>query len=222
MSVKLRLKYAKTGKAKYISHLDLSETMHRALLRAEIPLKYSEGFNPHPYISVALPLKVGDESVCELLDFAVIKGYAPSEDFAKKLCRALPEGIEIFGIYPAARKFSQIAWIEIQGNMYYEHTVPRIEDEIIERFSSEEILILKKTKSGISELNIAPFLKDIIFSHEKNGKKMSVSAKVSAQNPSISPDNIISALDGRYRHLMPRHYSFFRTELMDADFLPFK
>jgi radical SAM-linked protein len=221
MSVKLRLKYSKTGRAKYISHLDLSTTMHRALLRAETMLKYSEGFNPHPYISVALPLKVGDESVCELLDFAVSDGFTLPEDFAQKLSSALPEGIEVYDVYTSQRKFSQIAWVYTCGSLLYKDTDSNFAAELKERFSAEEIIISKKSKSGVSEINIAPFVKDVEFCHDEKSKKINMSAKISALNPSLSPENIISALDGQYRRLMPQHYTFSRVEFLDADYLPF-
>ena len=66
---KLRLRFEKTGRAVYISHLDLMATMQRAFARAGLELKYSEGFNPHPLISILLPLSVGTASRCELMDF---------------------------------------------------------------------------------------------------------------------------------------------------------
>lgn len=69
MPKKLRLRFEKTGRAIYISHLDLMRTMQRVFLRADCPLKYSEGFNPHALISILLPLSVGVGSVCELMDF---------------------------------------------------------------------------------------------------------------------------------------------------------
>ena len=56
MSDKLRLRFSKTGRAVYISHLDLMQTMQRAFSRAGFALKYTEGYNPHPLISIALPL----------------------------------------------------------------------------------------------------------------------------------------------------------------------
>ena len=71
MPEKLRLRFEKTGRAIYISHLDLMRTMQRVFLRADCPLKYSEGFNPHALISILLPLSVGVGSVCELMDFQV-------------------------------------------------------------------------------------------------------------------------------------------------------
>ena len=221
MSIKLRLKYSKTGRAKYISHLDLSVTMHRAFLRAETPLSYSAGFNPHPYISVALPIKVGDESICELLDFAVTENFTPPEDFPQKLTHTLPEGIEISGIYSSSRKFSQIAWVDVHGSLLYQHTDSNFADDLKECFSRDEIMITKKSKSGFSELNISPFIKDIEFCCNDDGKTISMSAKISAQNPSITPDNIISTLDGQFLRLKPQHYSFTRKQLLEADFSPF-
>ena len=58
---KMRLRFEKTGRAIYISHLDMMRTMQRVFARAGLELKYSEGFNPHPQISIALPLSVGTE-----------------------------------------------------------------------------------------------------------------------------------------------------------------
>ena len=72
-----RLLFEKTGDAVYISHLDLMRTMTRAFLRAGCRLKYSEGFNPHPNISIALPLSVGCEILCELMDFRKKKKKNP-------------------------------------------------------------------------------------------------------------------------------------------------
>ena len=66
VNTRLRLRFEKTGRAVYISHLDLMQTLQRACSRAGYSLKYSEGFNPHPQISVALPLSVGAASRIEL------------------------------------------------------------------------------------------------------------------------------------------------------------
>ena len=68
---KLRLVYAQTGRARWISHLDAMRTLQRGLLRAGVPLRYSEGFNPHALISIVMPLSVGTESLCQLADIRV-------------------------------------------------------------------------------------------------------------------------------------------------------
>ena len=68
----VRLRFSKTGRLKYISHLDINRAMSRAFKRAEIPLWYTEGFNPHPYMSFSLPLSLGVESLCESVDIRLI------------------------------------------------------------------------------------------------------------------------------------------------------
>ena len=147
MDRKLRLRFSKTGKAKYISHLDLMATMCRALLRSGIKLKYSEGYNPHPYMSFALPLSVGDASMCELLDFGITDELSP-EDLPAVISAALPEGLEILEAYTPQRKFSGIAWVALAGEMHYDVTPPGVAERLMERLNSNSIMIAKKTKGG--------------------------------------------------------------------------
>ena len=87
-----RLLFAKTGRARYISHLDLMRTFQRAFFRAGVPLKHTEGFNPHPFISIALPLSVGYSSQCEILEFVLLDGVSRDE-VAGRLTAVMPEGI---------------------------------------------------------------------------------------------------------------------------------
>ena len=87
---KLRLRFEKTGRAVYISHLDLMTTMQRGFARAGYRLKYSEGFNPHPLISILLPLSVGAASLCELMDFRLAED-ADLHEMPVRLSGALPD-----------------------------------------------------------------------------------------------------------------------------------
>ena len=64
-----RALFDKTGNARYISHLDLKRVFQRAFKRSGLPLTHTQGFNPRPSVSIALPLSLGVESRCELLDF---------------------------------------------------------------------------------------------------------------------------------------------------------
>ena len=95
MPEKLRLRFEKTGRAIYISHLDLMRTMQRVFLRADCPLKYSEGFNPHALISILLPLSVGVGSVCELMDFQ-LREEVDLAALPERLTAVMPEGIRAF------------------------------------------------------------------------------------------------------------------------------
>jgi radical SAM-linked protein len=97
---KLRLRFSKTGRAVYISHLDLMRTMQRSFLRAGYQLKYSEGFNPHAQISIALPLSVGTGSLCELMDFR-LEGEPGLDDMPERLTAKMPEGVRALEAYEA-------------------------------------------------------------------------------------------------------------------------
>ena len=214
MGERIRLRFSKTGKAKYISHLDLMSVMRRALMRAGIDLKYSEGYNPHPYMSAALPLPVGCGSICELLDFeaasALVPGSLPEIINAK-----MPEGIRVLDAYTSVRKFSGIAWLDIEGAMYYDNGIPQdAAKRLTGRFMAESIVISKKTKSGVSDIDIAPLVRDAVVT---GGGDVTFRAKVSAQNPTITPDNLMSALDGVYSALKPDFALFTRIETYDAN-----
>ena len=116
---KLRLRFTKTGRAVYISHLDLMHTMQRAFSRAGYALKYSEGFNPHPQISIALPLSVGAASLCEIMDFK-LSGEADLAQLPARLSAMLPEGIQVIEAYEQQRKPAEIKWLEIEGLFEYD------------------------------------------------------------------------------------------------------
>jgi len=216
---KLRLRYSKTGKAKYISHLDLSATMQRALIRAGIALKYSEGFNPHPYMSVALPLSVGMESVCELMDVGLIEALDLSE-LPGQITHCLPEGISIIDAYYSPSKFAMLAWVEISGTMHYSGGVPQdAAKRLAERFSEDVIEISKKTKRGFSTINISEFISDISFD---GSDEIVVRAKLSAQNPTLNPGNLLDALSGEFSELAPDFSSFRRIEAFDTNMNVFR
>jgi len=219
----VRLLFSKTENARFISHLDLMATMRRALLRAGIALKYSEGFNPHPYMSIALPLPVGYGSVCELMDIGVAGELMSPPAAGNLLARvnsALPVGIEVLDIYTSPRKFNDIKWVGISGEFHYDNGImPEAAERLTERFGATNIVISKKTKRGTSDLDIAPFIKDVEF-HQDD--EISMKAKIYAQNPTISPVNILNALFGEYSHLSPDFASFRRTEIFDIEMNMFR
>jgi len=209
---KVRFRYSKEGKAKYISHLDLMSTMQRSFRRAGISLKYSEGFNPHPYMSVALPLSVGYESSCELIDVALAETEIPDISVIK-----LPEGITLLDAYIPERKFNDIVWIEINGKLQYNNSVTKSRvDELEKCLKNESIIISKRTKRGHRDLDIAPYIKYVVFS---KADSISFSAKISAQNPTINSDDLVNAFDDE---LKPDHISIRRVEIYDIGMLIFK
>jgi len=216
---KARLLYSKTGKAKYISHLDFMATMRRALRRTGIKLKYSEGFNPHPYMSVALPLPVGCSSECELMDIGMAADVLP-EGLPELINGFLPEGLSVLEAYVSERKFSSIAWVLVSGSLYYDAGAPPgVMEGLAGRFAKESIVISRKTKRGISEIDIAPFIREVCFNND-NGIKMT--AMISAQDPSINPENLMSVIRGGYETLIPDFYDYTRTAIFDKEMKLFR
>jgi len=98
---RLRVRFCRGQEIKFISHLDIMRLWQRALHRAGIPLAYSEGFSPHPRISLALPLAIGVTSEVELMDVSCTK-WISSQGFTTTVSRELPLGIEILQVHQIA------------------------------------------------------------------------------------------------------------------------
>ena len=210
---KLRLRFEKTGRAVYNSHLDLMATMQRAFSRAGLELKYSEGFNPHPLISILLPLSVGTASVCELMDFR-LKEDIDLRALPARLTAVLPEGIRVTEVYPAEQKSARLKWLDVTGRLEYDHGAPAPE-ELQAFFSREELVIEKKTKRGLGQSDIRPAIDRIVFSAD--GADRILTARISAQEPTLNPDHLIQALRQLQPELVPDFAEFTRLETYDAE-----
>lgn len=211
---KIRLRFKKTGRAVYISHLDLMHTLQRAFSRAGYELKYSEGFNPHPQISIALPLSVGASSLCEILDFK-LRSDADLDELPRRLTAVMPEGIEAIEAYEPVRKPSEIKWLSIEGVMEYdERDAEAMRAELEAFYSASEIIISKKTKRGIGEADIKPAIKSIEFTLHEDG--VAVSAVISAQEPTLNPELLVDALRQLKSEIAPDFAKFVRIETYDS------
>lgn len=212
---KYRMLFAKTGRAVYISHLDLMRTITRAFLRAECRLKYSEGFNPHPNISIALPLSVGCESVCEIMDFKMLEDM-PCEEIKSRISDQFPEGIEVIDVYEMQRKVKEIKWLRISGVFEYdERDAAQMVEKLNEFYAAESIVITKKTKRGMGESDIRPAIKEISF--EASGGDVILSAVISAQEPTLNPELIADALRQLAPEYAPDFAKFRRLEIFDEN-----
>ena len=217
---KIRCLYSKTGKAKFISHLDLMATFKRSFLRAGVKLTYSEGFNPHPYISVALPLSVGCESVCELIDVGFM-----GKELTRNINDFLPEGLSIHEVYSPERKFSHIKWIKVSFTMHYvrgdAEQLDMVAKSLREIFSKESIVVSKKTKSGVNDIDIAPHFK---CEHVRviDESSIEIGAIISAQNPTVSHNDILSIIGLDDGIQAPDYFLFKRIEIFDESMVEFR
>lgn len=211
---KLRMRFSKTGRAIYISHLDLMATMQRAFSRAGSRLKYSEGFNPRPQISIALPLSVGCASVCELMDFQLLE-EVDITTLKDKLNATMPEGIFVQEIYEPTRKNAEIKWLSIEGVFEYDdREVDIILPQLESFFRRESIVIEKKTKRGFGETDIRPAIAEISFAGGEGG--VALTGLISAQNPTLNPELLAASLRALAPEIAPDFAKFTRIETFDA------
>ena len=216
-----RLLMKKEGIARYISHLDLMRTMQRVFVRAGLSIRHTEGYNPHPYISFALPLSVGTESECELMDFELTE-KPEGVDIAALLTEKLPEGITVASVYESDRKLKHIAWLRVRVTLLYDHGVPEgAAEKLTELFSRKELVIEKKTKSGTAMSDIAPMIRSFALT-SAGETELSFEAVIAAQNPSLSPAQMMGAVPQLLPELTPDFERYRRLEVYDKDLQIFR
>lgn len=215
-----RLLIEKNGRGIYISHLDLMRTMQRAFIRAGIAIRHTEGFNPHPYLSFALPLSVGVESRCELLDYDLLSDLG-ADELIQRMNKALPEGVRVISAYKSDRKFRDLKYLSIEGHMYYDRPIPENTAEEIQAFlTSSPIVVTKKTKRGMADTDISPAISSLTAAPAENG--VLISAVISAQEPTLNPDLLLEALRVHRPELLPDFTKFKRLEIFDANMQSFR
>ncbi len=141
-------------RAKYISHLDLNHCVQRAMRRSKLPVWQTEGFNPHTYVAFMLPLSLGQEGVCEAMDFRLTEDVAP-EEVMQKLNDSLPPDIRIIRVAEPKYKNTDITTAE--------YTVESDIDaqKFAQFMQSEKIEVEKKTKRGVSTVDLKPLVTEL-------------------------------------------------------------
>ncbi len=213
---KLRLLFIKEDQASYISHLDLMRTFQRVFPRAELHLKHSNGFHPHPIISIVLPLPVAQSSECELLDFETVED-SDGVGVAEKLNTGMPMGIRVLDCYPVTRPVREFVYLKAEMELIYDHGVPAGAIEALrELFARETLIIEKKTKhKAMAEVDVAPMLKEVVLSQGEGSIFAEVT--VSAQNPGLNPAYLAQAIARELPELTPDFVRVRRKELYDAE-----
>lgn len=198
----LRVAFNKTNYLKYIGHLDLMRLFHRSFNRAGVPIKYSEGFNPHPKFSIASPLSLGIESREEYMDIDI--DYIPVDEFIKKVNDVLPKDIQITkGIYLEKEESiaALISWAfyEINFDIDEKKEKKEIEDIFTKWLSQDEIMITKLRKKGKKktekEENIKNLIGNLVVKEVKD-KSIKVDALLkSGDKGNLKPMDFIEALN---------------------------
>ena len=202
------LRYKRGESIKYVSHLDFVRVFGRAFRRADLPIAHSEGFNPHPLLTFALPLSVGYTSECELMEFVLEKELSEAE-IKEKLQNSMPVGIEITGVYKGKTKMKKL------DNALYIVKPENIPDDIKAFLSLECILIEKKTKSGIKETDIRGDIKNITI---KDGCfEMLLSA---GSRANLKPEVVMNAMNKYIDGYNSGECEYHRKQILDGECNP--
>ena len=218
---KARMLFKKEGRAKYISHLDNMQAIQRSIARAKLPIWHTEGFNPHAYISIGLPLSTGFSSEYELLDFNILTDDVP-ENAVQIMNDALPSGLVVVDIYKAERKAKEMKFSEYK--VTYEWDENRDFDFaslVSELFCKDEVIVVKRTKRSEKEVNIKEMIaKFEVFNVDDNTSVVNVIT--SAGDPNLSPEYITKAINKYLPDVNFDGVSYHRTLVYDKDLVIFR
>ena len=212
-----RLLFEKTGKAIWISHLDLMRVFQRAFKRAGFPLTHTQGFNPRPSVSIALPLSVGVESRCELLDFALEGETVSEQTVLQGLNDALIEGIQVLAVYSDGAKIKNLTYLDCELSLEYDKGIPDgAETELTALFSREILTVDKKGKNGTVKQDIIPMIRKFALSRTDE-HTLRLTARICCQNPSLNPIQLHAAIAEYLPEYRPDFCMCKRIEIYDAE-----
>lgn len=209
----VRIEFSKTGRAKYISHLDLMRTMTRALRRADIPLWYTEGFNRHPYITFAAPLSLGYEGLCETMDLRLEEDM-PDGELAARLNAVMPEGLSVLSAHEAEQKPGALT------SARYRLRLSCGEAELAAFLQQPTMTVEKRTKKGtMKPVDIKPALAAPALTADGEGCTLEVTLPCSSAE-TVNPQLIRAALSAFLGRDMQMQVT--RTALFGPDGIPFR
>ncbi|MFA5576526.1 MAG: TIGR03936 family radical SAM-associated protein [Tissierellaceae bacterium] len=197
----LRVKFNKKGYLRYISHLDMMRLFHRSFNRGQIPIAYSEGYNPHPRFSIANPLALGIESDEEYMDIEL--DFMEFQDFKEKMNSILPKDVQIISgqwLEKEETIDSLIAWAhyELQFKLERDHGRQEIDKIVGEWLSRDEININKVKRKGKKEIrrveNIRPLIGNLTVK-DMDGQDIVFNSLLKAGSKgNLKPMNLMEAL----------------------------
>ena len=239
----MRMLFTKEGVAIWSSHLDLMRALMRSFRRAGIDLKHSQGFTPHPELSILMPLSVGVESQCEIAEFTLAEGCVlPPEEIVSRLNPVLPAGIRALDCWEGGRKAGKLAWLRARLTLAYEEseardpgsgdggadspTPPRSAqndrlEALRELFARPSLTVEKHSKKGPVETDIAPMIRELTVSAAA-GDAVVIEAVVAAQNPTLNPLLLVTAIETYLPEYKPDLVQCRRLEIYDADMNAFR
>ena len=202
-----RMQFEKMGQAAYISHLDLMKTLQRAFCRAQLPVRYSQGFNPHIYLSILAPLSTGYQSLCELCDFDLEE--EPDGTMVSRVNQSLPTGILSLRIEERGRPVRDIAYCQWEISWREGSAVQAAQ------VFSRPILVEKKSKRSTSTVALGDFIRDISFFNR--GENLVCQCTLRAGDKALNPLYITEGLINEGVIAANMETMYLREEILDEN-----
>ena len=180
-----------------------------AFRRAGVVLHHSQGFTPHAYVSMLLPLSVGMESVCELMEYELDGELAVTPE---ALNAVLPEGVRVLEVYESTRKARELRRLRALLTLEYDGAVPE-PAAITTLLERPELVVEKRTKRGMAETDIRPMLH--AYHVEAAPGALLLTCEVSAQEPSLNPMLLAAAIERYLPEAKPDFVRCRRLEMLD-------
>lgn len=221
----LRIWFKKVGRAKYISHLDLMRSMTKAIKRSGLKVWYTEGFNPHAYITFPLPLSLGIESESECVDIRV-EDDVTAWEVKERLFDQMPEGLDLISVEEPFCNAKEIRYGRYVITLDFEK-VSQAEAfrELSEKLVSEKSLVCeKKGKKGHKKVMKEVPLGEHIFNFRAETKDnvFIINVDLSAGNPvNIAPNLLIGAIE-KQSEILPVYKKFEKKCLLTENFEIFR
>lgn len=211
----VRLYFEKTGRAIYTSHLDLVRCFERCLRRADIPFWFTEGFNPRPFMSFALPLSLGVTGLREVIDIRLV-GDMPLDEVVERLNKVLPEGLKILSAGEPVEKVTDIASSDYEITMIPEAGAEELGERLNEFLSQESIVTQKKNKKKkLVDVELKPYIRSWNVSVEGNAVVLEA-VLASGTSENCNPTLVLGEFR-KYAGIEEPECRIVRRKILDAD-----
>lgn len=211
----VRVFFKKEGRTKYISHLDLNRFMLKIIRKSKIPVWFSEGYNPHPYITFALPLSLGFESDYEVMDIRLDDDSYSNDSVFNALSGLLPVGFELIKCSDPIMKAGQVCFADYK--IVFDSEDSSVVNELYSFLQSDSIVSSKKTKKGtIKEIDLKNYIKDFSL----NGTTLNLTLAAGGSN-NLNPKLVLDAYSSSKSVSLP-YYTITRTMLYNDNMEIFK
>lgn len=216
----VRVWFEKDNECRFISHLDLNRCMLRALHKSKVPIWHTEGFNPHPFVTFALPLSLGFHGKKETMDMKLLEEDFPFGEIISRLNSCLPAGIKVYQVTEPKMKPGKIKYAAFQMKLTCETiAADSLYETVNKLFAMDTILIDKKSKSGIKEVDLKPNFHTYKITHQQDFVQVDIILPAGSTN-NVNPSLILKALKKYYQ--LEVYGDITRTDVFNEEEQPFE